>query len=254
MRPSVLLSTISLLLVSLGASAQSDEDVTRRWAVDAQIGGNIIPGASSSYADVPRYRTGSSSNSCLVTKFHVEYYLPKSRFSLKAGYEHEEINFLRGDGNSDLNQLMLGARWYPAPTRWKVAPYVGSDILYAFGAERGPFGMDASMSWSDSNLSKSTYSYTAEGVAKAPRFSLGPIVGTDVYLFSSIALQVEYGYRFGVDSPYRACYTEKGSSRTSEYHGQMHRHVFSVGLKVTFPFRWASSDWDGLLDGLLDNL
>ncbi len=115
MRPSVLLSVISLLLVSLGASAQSDEDATRRWAVDAQIGGNITPGASSS-------------------------------------------------------------------------------------------------------------------------------------------LQVEYGYRFGVDSPYRACYTEKGSSRTSEYHGQMHRHVFSVGLKVTFPFRWTNSDWSGLLDGLLDNL
>lgn len=254
MRHITILSAAILLLVCLGVSAQSDDNNVRRWAVDAQIGGNIILGASSSNTDVPRYRMGSTSQSGLVTKFHAEYYLPKSRFSLKAGYEHEELNFLKGDGNSDLNQLMLGVRWYPATARWKIAPYVGCDFLYAFEAERGPFWMDASMSWSDNNLSESTYSYTAEGVAKAPRFSLGPIVGADIYLFSSIALQVEYGYRFGVDSPYRACYTEKGNSHTSEYHGQMHRHVLSIGLKVTFPFRWTSSDWSGLLDGLLDNL
>lgn len=254
MRPSFFLPTIILLLVSLGASAQSDEVAARRWAIDAQIGGNATPGASSSNADVPRYRAGSSSNSGLVTKFHVEYYLPKSRFSLKAGYEHEELNFLKGDGGQDLDQLMLGGRWYPAPAKWKINPYVGADVLYAFTADRGPFERSASLSWSENTLSEKTYSYGVHGMAKGPRFSLGPIVGADIYLFSSVALQVEYGYRFGIDAPYRVRYTEEGSSRSSEYHGQMHRHVFSVGLKVTFPFHWTRDDWSGLLDGLLYNM
>ncbi len=127
-------------------------------------------------------------------------------------------------------------------------------MLYAFGADRGPFEMSSCMSWSDSEISKTTYTYSAQGVAKAPRLSLGPVVGADIYLFSSVALQVEYGYRFGIDAPYRVRYTESGSSHTAECHGQMHRHVFSIGLKVTFPFRWTRDDWGGLLNGLLESL
>lgn len=92
-----------------------------------------------------------------------------------------------------------------------------------------------------------TYSYAVEGVAKAPRFSLGPVVGADIYLFSSVALQLEYSYRLGVDAPYRAHYTEGGSGRTTDYHGQMHRHALTVGLKLTFPFLWTCDDGYGLL-------
>ncbi len=231
-----------MLSVGANVSAQDGDEGVRQWAIDAHVGGNITPNASSPNTLVPRYRMGSSANSGLVTKVHAEYYLPKSRFSLKAGYEHEELNFLKGDGGQDLDQLMLGGRWYPAPARWKVAPYVGADVLYAFSADRGPFEMSSHMSWADNNLSQTSYSYSAEGVAKAPRFSLGPVVGADIYLFSSVALQLEYGYRFGIDAPYRVRYTEDGSSRTSDYHGQMHRHVLSVGLKITFPFHWTSDD------------
>lgn len=254
MRHTTLLILGLLLLGSMDASAQSDDDSARRWAIDVQIGGNVIPSATAANTDVPRYRMGSTSNTGLVTKIHAEYFLPKNHFSLKAGYEHEELNFLKGDADKDLDQLMLGGRWYPAPGGWKVAPYVGADILYGFGAQRGPFQMSSRLSWSESGLSQTTYGYAAQGIAKAPRFSLGPIVGADIYLFSSVALQVEYGYRFGLNAPYRAHYTEEGSSRASEYHGQLHRHVFSVGLKITFPFHWTGDDWGGLLQGLLDNL
>ncbi len=254
MRRSTLLILALLLLVSMGASAQDDDDDKRRWAIDAQIGGNLVPSATSTNNDVPKYRGGSTSNSGLFTKLHVEYYLPKTHFSLKAGYEREQLHFLKGEGCQELNQLMLGGRWYPAPDHWKIAPYVGTDVLYAIDADRGPFEMSSYMSWSYSQMSKNTYSYEAQGIVKAPRFSLGPIVGADIYLFSSVALKVEYGYRLGLSSPYRVSYTEKGSNRTTEYHGQLHRHVFSLGLKLTFPFRWTSADWNGLLQGLIDNL
>ena len=254
MRHSPFLILALLLLVSVGASAQDDDDEARRWAIDAQVGGNFVPSATANNTYVPKYRVGSTSNLGLLTKLHVEYYLSKTSFSIKAGYEREEVNFLKGDGGEELNQLMLGGRWYPAPSHWKVVPYVGADVLYALDAERGPFEMSSSMSWSYSQISKMTYSYVAQGIAKAPRFSLGPIVGADIYLFSCVALKVEYGYRFGLDSPYRVTYTEDGGNRSSEYHGQQHRHVFSIGLKMTFPFRWTNEDWGGLLQGLIDNL
>lgn len=253
MRHSTLL-ILALLLVSVRVSAQNDDDDVRRWAIDAQVGGNIVQSATSNNTDVPKYRSGSTSNSGLLTKLHVEYYLPKTSFSLKAGYEREQLNFLKGDGCNELNQLMLGGRWYPSPTHWKVAPYVGADILYAIDADRGPFEMSSYMSWSYSQMSKKTYSYVAQGIVNVPRFSLGPVVGADIYLFSSVALKVEYGCRLGLDAHYRVSYTEDGSNRSSEYHGQLHRHVFTIGLKVTFPFRWTSDDWCGLLQGVIDNL
>lgn len=243
-----------LLMGSVCVWAQSEDDNGRRWAIDGQLGGNMIRNAASTDALVPQYRMGSTSNSGLITKLHMEYYLPKAPFSLKAGYEHEELHFLKGDGSCDLNQLMLGGRWYPAPAQWKVSPYVGVDVLYAFGADRGPFEMTSSMSWSANGLTENTYSYAVEGVAKAPRFSLGPVVGADIYLFSSVALQLEYSYRLGVDAPYRAHYTEGGSGRTTDYHGQMHRHALTVDLKLTFPFLWTCDDGYGLLNGLLDIL
>lgn len=34
----------------------------------------------------------------------------------------------------------------------------------------------------------------------------------------------------------------------------MHRHALSVGLKVTFPFKFTNSDVTGLLDSLLTYL
>ncbi len=121
MRHSTLL-IMALLLVCVCASAQDDDGDARRWAIDAQVGGNIVQSATSNNTDVPKYRSGSTSNSGLLTKLHVEYYLPKTSFSLKAGYEREQLRFLKGDGCNELNQLMLGGRWYPAPTIGRLPP------------------------------------------------------------------------------------------------------------------------------------
>ena len=112
-RLSTILTTL-FLLVSLSAVAQ-DEDSSPRWAIDGQVGGNITSKASSPDGSVPRLRALSTSCTGLLTKLHVEYYLPKTNFSLKAGYEHEELTFLKGDASADISQLMLGGRWYPAP-------------------------------------------------------------------------------------------------------------------------------------------
>lgn len=243
-RLSTILTTL-FLLVSLSAVAQ-DEDSSPRWAIDGQVGGNITSKASSPASGVPRLRALSTSCTGLVTKLHVEYYLPKTNFSLKAGYEHEELTFLKGDASADLSQLMLGERWYPAPGDWPVVPYLGMDVLWAYNCDRGDFSMNASVSPGYSKVDKQ-YSYEAKGTVREPRFSVGPMAGVDVRLFSSIVLQVEYGYRFGLASPYHVRYTEGGTGKESSYHGQLHRHVLTIGLKLTFPFKWTKGDTRGLL-------
>lgn len=140
----------------------------------------------------------------------------------------------------------LGARWRPASPLWHVQPYAGFDVLWAPSAERG--GMDM-----ETRIGSLNYSYRARGVVRMPRFSMGPVVGADIYLFSHIALQAEYSYRLGLGSHYHVDYSDSRSHTVSAYcHGQPHRHVLTVGLKIDFPFRFDSDDVRGLLQGLLD--
>lgn len=73
-----------------------DDDVERVWAIDAHIGGGFYQNAHHTGAEVPKYHFGSTQNIGMLTKFHAEYYLPNTNFSLKAGYEHEEVTFLKG--------------------------------------------------------------------------------------------------------------------------------------------------------------
>ena len=247
----LLLSSISMLAqeTSYRRPKYKDDDVVRTWAIDAHIGGGIYQGAHHEGAEVPKYHFGSTNNAGMLTKFHVEYYLPNTQISVKVGYEHENVTFLKGEASYDMNQLMAGGRWYMAPTDWWVQPYVGLDMLYAFDAEHSGFSTSGKMSFDSQD--KNTYEYEGQGKVRLPRFSMGPVVGVDVYLFSSIALQVEYSYRIGFDSHYRATYTENGNSNVSYNHGQIHRHALSVGLKINFPFTFTANDGRSLLDGLL---
>ena len=167
-----------------------DDDVERVWAIDAHIGGGFYQNAHHTGAEVPKYHFGSTQNIGMLTKFHAEYYLPNTNFSLKAGYEHEEVTFLKGETAYDMNQLMLGGRWYVAPTDWWVQPYVGLDMLCAFDAEHSAFSTSASIT--TGSMGTKTYEYEGYGKIRLPRFSAGPVVGADFYLFSNIAVQVEY--------------------------------------------------------------
>lgn len=114
---------------------------------------------------------------------------------------------MKGEAAYDINQLMLGGRWYVAPTDWWVQPYMGLDMLCAFDAEHSAFSTSASITTGP--MGTKTYEYEGYGKIRLPRFSAGPVVGADFYLFSNIAVQVEYSYRLGFDSHYRATYMEK---------------------------------------------
>lgn len=230
-----------LLTIALDVSAQDKltPEYDRSWAVDFQVGGAIAGGSSVQGSDLPLQRVGSSSNSGLLTKLHLEKYLGNGHYSVKAGYEHEEINALEGDFSSDFSELSLGGRWYPAPNEWVVQPYAGADMLWNFNAGHGPFS-----TWA----STGSYEYSMEGYSRTPHFSIGPVVGADLYIFSCIAVQVEYGYRWAINARADGHYAEGSSSRTAFRHARLHRHALSIGLKVTFPFSINQHDSNSLLD------
>lgn len=221
------------------------DDFAPRWAIDAHIGGNSITHASTYGGNLPLYRTGSTSQTGMVTRLRAEYFVPGTQMGIKAGYEHEELSLLKGDACYDLSELSLGCRWRPAPADWWVQPYLGADVLWGIDAERGRLDMGATLGYEQ-------YSYHIHGLLRTPRFSAGPVVGADFYLFSSIALQVEYSYRMALASHYHAVYTDSRQGDATTYHGQPHRHVLSAGLKIDFPFHFTEGDTRGLLKGLLN--
>lgn len=242
---SILLCFAGCLLTVSSAYAQSHllPEYPRRFTVDGSLGVAFASKGGTDGGIVPLQRWGSTSNSGLVTALHAEYCFPGSPFSVKAGYEHEEINMLHGDVSNSLSELMAGGRWYMAPNEWLFQPFLGGDVLYAPGADRGSCNMQSS---------SMGYTYRFSGVANMPRVSLGPVVGADIYVFSCVALQLTYSYRFGIDSKVSGVYTDNQSSHTTAATAHVNRHVLTMGLKVTFPFTFNRHDTNILLRSLLD--
>lgn len=238
---------ILLIIISLMAQAQDNDysDIRRSWAVDAQVGGSLMQHSLHQGADIPMFRMGSTNNDGVLVKFHVEKYFADGKASMKLGYEHEEVNLLEGDYSGNLSELMAGGRWYPAPKAWFVQPYIGGDLFLNIDPAKGEFDMTST---------STGYTYQVKGFEKMPKFSLGPVAGIDLYLFSCIALQVEYGYRWGIDGRVNGLYAESRSSNTAMRHARVHRHAISAGLKVTFPFSFSRGDSKSLREAAVPSL
>ena len=91
-------------------------------------------------------------------------------------------------------------------------------------------------------------------MAHVPHFSLAPIAGVDLYLFSCVAIQLEYSCRVGFSkaSVIQAKYNHL--SEPFEIRLRPIRHGFNIGLKVTFSFHFTEKDGQKVVDGLLDDL
>lgn len=235
------------LLVPVAVSAQTGDEDTRRWAVDGFIGTagpmHMKTDGQVFGSTLPSVREGFASG------VHVEYFLPYAPFSLKAGYEHEELNFVNQDISSTMKSLSLGGRYYPLPRHWVVQPYTGADLLVNIGAVNDNQSME---SYSSSAVRPS---YRREARVRLPRFGAASVVGADIRMFSSIYLQMQYSYRLAVGSHVdirsRAL---SGNGPVSHDHGTLHRHALSIGLKIAFPFRFTTRDGEGLINLLLDAL
>ena len=179
------LITALLLTASMMASAQTNYDDPTRWAVDAQFGG-AIPLIGHNDLTGPGYFTGSTKG-ChgTVNKLHAELYMPNTHFSVKGGYERERLSILSGDAETELKEMMLGGRWYPAPWIWNVQPFVGLDGYLNISSLNEHYSISSSEG----------YQRTTD--IHQPRFSVAPVIGMDIFVFSHIAIQMEYGFRGG---------------------------------------------------------
>ena len=237
------LITTLLLTASMMASAQTNYDDPTRWAVDAQFGG-AIPLIGHNDLTGPGYFTGSTKGRHgTVNKLHAELYMPNTHFSVKGGYEHERLSILSGDAETELKEMMLGGRWYPAPWIWNVQPFVGLDGYLNISSLNNHYSISSSEG----------YQRTTD--IHQPRFSVAPVIGMDIFVFSHIAIQMEYGFRVGVGSHMTATSTfQRMPGETFVTKSDLHRHCFSIGLKVTFPFKFTSDDGRSFFETLLEDL
>ena len=235
-----------LLTLFMSLTVKAQDDAARTFGIDGQIGGAASPHVrtttNGAYAIPEKVGSGYG----MLSKLRVEYYLPNTPLSLKAGYEHEEWNFLDTNLGDDMAIFSLGGRCYPGRKSWFVQPYIGLDALYNFNGGSRVF------SWELNNDRYGRVRY--DGMAHIPRFSLAPIAGVDLYLFSCIAIQLEYSCRVGFSkaSVIQAKYNHL--AEPFEIRLRPIRHGFNIGLKVTFPFHFTEKDGQKVVDGLLDDL
>lgn len=221
------------------AKAADGDDVERRWAFDVRLNpAYTTVSTQSSDAVVTEGKSWSGPN----FSAHVEYYLPLSHFSLVGGYEDESLEFCGGEISTTLSQLMFGSRYYPLPRSWFIQPYVGVSAYCNMAGRDDSSVMTVSGS----------ENYTRDYTISRPLLSVAPSVGVDFYIFSSLALNFEYGYRMAIDgrADINSTFPERRNATTS-VHSRLHRQVFSAGLKVTFPFSFTNEDFMGLINSLL---
>ncbi len=239
-------TAVLLFLLALPLHAQDDEDV-RRFSIDAHIGG-LHAGKGSTTMNGEKasdYEYGGKTPTGENSKFHLEYYLPRSEWSLKAGYESERINFLGGEAEVNLKQMMLGTRCYPEAIQfWAIQPYLGADALWNVGQHH----VDRQMESHHGEFGN----YHRNITGTLPKLSLAPVVGFDLKLFSSIDLTAEYSYRWGINSRLNVDSKYQRDAHPFQTRLHPHRGVFSIGLKITFPFHWRSSDSTNLFDGIFE--
>lgn len=236
---SKLAAVAALLTVFTMVKAADGDDVERRWAFDVRLSPTFATASTSSInIDVDEQNRWCGPN----FSAHVEYYLPATMFSIIGGYESEDVAFCGDNINTSLSQLMLGSHFYPCPRSWYFQPYVGLNTYWHVGGLKEANTVEVSGSTN----------YTCDYTLKRPRLSIAPVVGVDLYVFSSMALCVDYGYRFAINGRADALTTYQSHNATTTMHSRMHRHAISVGLKFTFPFSFTSEDAVGLIDSLFN--
>lgn len=88
--------------------------------------------------------------------------------------------------------------------------------------------------------------YGRDCTLRLPRVSVAPTVGVDCYIFSSLALEFQYGFPLAIDGKAHVATTCNGRPDVYRMRSDMHRHNIQIGLKATFPFRFTSADGNNL--------
>lgn len=227
-----------VLLLSFGmVRAQRYTESERRWSLQGTIGPAI--------SVLSQHPSHHKSTTGFTVALGVEYYLPESRFSLKAGYLSEEID-LTSSVQKNLTQLELGGRYYMFAEHFWVQAYGGLSAAWNF-ASRTESGV---IEHSHYNMitGKGKLTRREHYDLKSPRLSLMPGIGLEIPLLSCLMLTVEYQFRMGLGANHTVEDRSFAPVRTDYIRAKGFRHGLNFGLKIDFPFTLTQGDGDTIFD------
>lgn len=232
-----LLSAITLFAGNAAtlSAANDEESSSRRWAVIA--GMNISCPTTAVNEQSDQYADKAASFGSAEGNVMVEYYLRNPHFSVVGGYNAETMEWYGSDVDVTMHNIALGARYYPLSTACVIQPYAALMTYTNVGQSN------------DRNTMSSTgggYSYERRYEISSPRVSVAPTVGFDCYIFSSLALELQYGFPLAIDGKTNVSTTYGGQQTAYRMRSDMHRHNIQIGVKATFPLRFTTEDGNSL--------
>lgn len=232
-----LLSAIALFAgnATTLSAANDEESSSRRWAVIA--GMNLSCPTIAVNEQSGQYVDKAASFGSAEGNVMVEYYLRNPHFSVVGGYNAETMEWYGSDVDVTMHNIALGARYYPLSTACVIQPYAALMTYTNVGQSN------------DRSTMSSTgggYSYERRYEISSPRVSVAPTVGFDCYIFSSLALEFQYGFPLAIDGKTNVSTTYGGQQTAYRMRSDMHRHNIQIGVKATFPLRFTTEDGNSL--------
>ncbi len=232
-----LLSAITLFAGNAAtlSAANDEESSSRRWAVIAGMNLSCPTTAVNEQSD--QYADKAASFGSAQGNVMVEYYLRNPHFSVVGGYNAETMEWYGSDVDVTMHNIALGARYYPLSSACVIQPYAAL-ITYT--------NVGQSNDRSTMSSTGGGYSYERRYEISSPRVSVAPTVGFDCYIFSSLALEFQYGFPLAIDGKTNVSTTYGGQQTAYRMRSDMHRHNIQIGVKATFPLRFTTEDGNSL--------
>ena len=232
-----LLSAITLFAgnAAMLSAANDEEPSSPRWAVIA--GMNLSCPTTAVNEQSGQYADKAASFGSAEGNVMVEYYLRNPHFTVVGGYNAETMEWYGSDVDVTMHNIALGARYYPLSTACVIQPYAALMTYTNVGQSN------------DRSTMSSTgggYSYERRYEISSPRVSVAPTVGFDCYIFSSLALEFQYGFPLAIDGKTNVSTTYGGQQTAYRMRSDMHRHNIQIGVKATFPLRFTTEDGNSL--------
>lgn len=219
----------------MSAANDDDDDTSRRWAVIA--GMNLSCPTTASHEQSQSYVEKAGAFGSPMGNLMLEYYLSNDHFSLVGGYNAETLEWFSSDVSATMRNISVGVRYYPLRSSCAIQPYSSLMTYTNVGSRHEQHNM---------SCTGETHSYERNYDISYPRLSVAPTVGFDCYIFSSLALEFQYGFPLAIDGKAHVATTCKGSPDVYRIHSDMHRHNFQIGLKATFPFMFSTDDGNNI--------
>ncbi len=164
-----------------------------------------------------------------------EYYF-SPKWSAEVGYFRTNIDY--GHRERTMEGLDWGVKRYFLDEHLFFQPYISA---------KGQFNWGRRFEWNNTAYE----GFTGSSYMRNPFMSVGPGVGADFYLFSSLAFVVRYNFMMGIHSKTRVN-VHAENDRPFRYEDRGMYHNLELGLKVTFPFHFSEEDGWTLYLLLLD--